>query len=339
MRVFQIQRDIDAVVQGDKSIQEYAIYLEWMWANLNHFSSMSSCSDPKCKKGKIFAQGRTMKFLGGMSPAFDQKRSILLAQPTISSLDESIAVMIQEESRMRLHSDQSMHFGTQSALTTASSGTTGAQVETRRCYNCGEIGHLRRVCLKPPKERDLGGRGQFGGRGRSRGGRSGGGRGSYRTNLMVEGEEEDSAPSVVFSEEDKMYLEVLQRKQKEAGAVDGVSTLSSFKGNIAYSVATTQGICDSLALVFFPTPGSSEWIIDSGASGHVSGTAREFSSYTRLAVPLSVKTTDGTNRPVVGKGTVKCTDTSTLSKVLHAPFPVNLVYKCHYPPTKMCCFV
>jgi Zinc knuckle len=29
---------------------------------------------------------------------------------------------------------------------------TGVQGETRRCYNCGEIGHLRRVCPKPPKE-------------------------------------------------------------------------------------------------------------------------------------------------------------------------------------------
>jgi Retrotransposon gag protein len=94
MRVFQIQRDIDEVVQGDKSIQEYVIYLERMWANLNHFSPMSTCSDPKCKKGKIFAQGRTMKFLGGLSPTFDQRRSILLAQPTIPSLDESIAAMI-----------------------------------------------------------------------------------------------------------------------------------------------------------------------------------------------------------------------------------------------------
>jgi hypothetical protein len=56
---------------------------------------------------------------------------------------------------------------------------------------------------------------------------------------MVKEEEEDSAPSVVFSKEDKIYLEVLQRKHKEAEAGDGVSTSSSFKGNVAYFVATT----------------------------------------------------------------------------------------------------
>ena len=31
MRVFQIQRDIEAVVQGDRSIQEYSMELEQLW--------------------------------------------------------------------------------------------------------------------------------------------------------------------------------------------------------------------------------------------------------------------------------------------------------------------
>jgi hypothetical protein len=57
----------------------------------------------------------------------------------------------------------------------------------------------------------------------------------------------------------------------------------------------------------------------------VTGTERELSSYTRLTIPLSVKTADGTDQSVVGKGTINCTDTLILSKVLHAPFLVNLL--------------
>jgi hypothetical protein len=56
---------------------------------------------------------------------------------------------------------------------------------------------------------------------------------------MVEEEEEDSMSSVIFSKKDKVYLEVLQRKQKQAKAGDGVSVSSSFKGNVAYFVVTT----------------------------------------------------------------------------------------------------
>jgi hypothetical protein len=48
------------------------------------------------------------------------------------------------------------------------------------------VGHLSKACPKPPKEREIGGRGQTGGHDRE--GRKGG-RGDYRANLMVaEGE-------------------------------------------------------------------------------------------------------------------------------------------------------
>jgi hypothetical protein len=73
-----------------------------------------------------------------------------------------------------------------------------------------------------------------------------------------EEEEENSVPSVVFSKEDRVYLEVLQRKQKEAEVENNVSTSSSFKGNVDYSVVTIQDTCDSLALISFPNAESSE---------------------------------------------------------------------------------
>jgi hypothetical protein len=58
----------------------------------------------------------------------------------------------------------------------------------------------------------------------------------------------------------------------------------------------------------------------------VTGTAGEFSVYTHLAVPESIQTADGTARPVVGKGTVRCTNSLILSNVLHAlSFPMNLL--------------
>jgi hypothetical protein len=50
---------------------------------------------------------------------------------------------------MRLHSEPSMSSGVRSVLAIASSSMIGTQGET----NCGEIGHLRQVCPKPPKER------------------------------------------------------------------------------------------------------------------------------------------------------------------------------------------
>jgi Retrotransposon gag protein len=51
MRVFQIEREIEAVVQGDMSIQEYATNLERLWANYD-YSSIACCKDPECKRGE-----------------------------------------------------------------------------------------------------------------------------------------------------------------------------------------------------------------------------------------------------------------------------------------------
>jgi hypothetical protein len=64
--------------------------------------------------------------------------------------------------------------------------------------------------------------------------------------------------------------------------------------------------------------------INFGASRHVTRASSEFTSYTYLTPPENIQIVDGTSQPVVGKGTIKCTDLVILSNVLHAPFSVNL---------------
>lgn len=328
LRVFQIKREIYAAVQGDRTVQEYSIELERLWLEHDHFSPRASCKDPECKEREALVQERTMLFLQGLAPVFEQRTAMLLAQTKIPSLEEAVSAMIQEESRIKLHAGTGGPPGVKSALAVSNLGNTGARVETRECYNCGEVGHLKQTCTKPPKERNSGGRGQTGGRGRGRGGRRGGGRGGYRANLMVADDEGEA--DVIFTDEDHELLEMLKRKQRVAvdgdrkGASEDASTSS--RGNFASYAHSAKGTHDTHALASISTSRSPEWIVDSGASRHVTGTASEFSSYNHLAVPESIQTADGTAQPVVGKGTVRCTDSMTLSNVLHAPsFPVNLL--------------
>jgi hypothetical protein len=203
MRIFQIKREIDAVVQRDRMIQEYAIELERLWADYDHFSSLASYNDLECKSGEIRSHNRTIQFLGNLNPAFDQRRVMLLAQIKIPPLEEAIAAMIQEESRMKLNSDANGSVEMRSALAVSNSGMTGVQGESRMRYNYGEVEHLSKVCPKPAQKRDAGGRGQNAGRGRSRGGHRDG-RGvhprGYRANLMVADENEECG--MIFTEKD-----------------------------------------------------------------------------------------------------------------------------------------
>ena len=72
----------------------------------------------------------------------------------------------------------------------------------------------------------------------------------------------------------------------------------------------------------------STWILDSGASRHVTGMPSEFVSFTPYPPTYkeTVQTADGTSQPIKGVGRVQCTPSITLSSVLYAPsFPVNLV--------------
>jgi hypothetical protein len=43
-----------------------------------------------------------MHFMRELNPAFEPRCAVLLAQPKISSLEETISAMVQEESRIRL---------------------------------------------------------------------------------------------------------------------------------------------------------------------------------------------------------------------------------------------
>ncbi|XP_020266984.1 uncharacterized protein LOC109842530 [Asparagus officinalis] len=313
LRVFQIEKEINATVQGERTVQEYATELERLWLDHDHFSSLASCKDPGCKEREASLQKRTMLFLQGLAPAYEQRTALLLTQTKIPSLEEAVSAMIQEEIRIRLQAGTGELTGEKSALVVSNPDNTRFRGETRKCFNCGEIGHLRQMCPKPPRERNWGERGQAGGRGRGRGGRRGR-RGGHRANLTVAEREEEA--EMIFTDEDRALLAALRRKQRAVGDVSEESS-TTFTG-VDYA---------NYALSAHPNEGrSTAWIIDSGASRHVTGNSSEFLSYTHLAEAESIQIADGTSQNVVGKGTVSCTCSITLSNVLHAPsFPVSLL--------------
>ena len=74
-------------------------------------------------------------------------------------------------------------------------------------------------------------------------------------------------------------------------------------GNIASSFATS----------------SSKWIIDSGATDHMTGNHHLFSSHTPYANPSSITIANGSYSRVIGSGTVEPTPSIPLSHVLNVP--------------------
>jgi hypothetical protein len=153
---------------------------------------------------------------------------------------------------------------------------------------------------------------------------------------MVAEEEEEVVEDLTEENQTlvEAYSQALRAGQKQTcygkSVVDETSTSSSSRGNYAYKsdfAHSATSTCDTLALASIPTTRSSDWIVNFGASCHVTGAAGKFSSYSRLVVPESIHIADGMAQPVVGNGTVKCINTLTLSNVLHALyFFVNLLF-------------
>ena len=68
------------------------------------------------------------------------------------------------------------------------------------------------------------------------------------------------------------------------------------------------------------------WILDSGASFHMTGVKQEFVSLNLSRVNSSIKIADGTHSPVLENGIVHATPSLTLTDVLYVPqFPISLL--------------
>ena len=217
----------------------------------------------------------------------------------------------------------------------------------RKCYNCAEEGHLSYSC---PLPKNYGGRSgargghvnargdQGGGRGGRGGGHTGGrgrGRGGPQANAatMESGPQVNAAtteevPSLNLTREQVKQWEQWQKikasevsKTTLAGPV--IATTSHF-GNFANYAHLGKGTqAQALASTYRH---NIEWVIDLGASKHVTGTSSSFKTYTPHSYSETIQTADGTSQPIHGVGSIECTPFLCLSSVLHVPsFPVNLL--------------
>ena len=72
---------------------------------------------------------------------------------------------------------------------------------------------------------------------------------------------------------------------------------------------------------------SNPWIIDSGASEHMTNCSNLFNSYFPSSGSEKVRIADGSYSSIAGKGNIKISEQITLQSVLHVPkFACNLLF-------------
>jgi hypothetical protein len=121
----------------------------------------------------------------------------------------------------------------------------------------------------------------------------------------------DTLPSTTdIGELNKDKVEALHRLISRLDTPATAASSSALTGNVA------------TALNAFATPSNDPWVIDSGASDHMTGMSPLFSSYNPCSGRDKVRIAHGSLSPVSGKRFVSVTPSMTLAFVFHVP---NLV--------------
>jgi hypothetical protein len=108
----------------------------------------------------------------------------------------------------------------------------------------------------------------------------------------------------------KDKVEVLRRLISRLDTPATAASSSALTGNVATALNASA------------TPSDDPWVIDSGASDHMTGMSPLFSSYNPCSCRDKVRIADGSLSPISGKGFVSVTPSMTLAFVLHV---TNLV--------------
>ncbi|XP_063945111.1 uncharacterized protein LOC135151238 [Daucus carota subsp. sativus] len=220
MIVMDIQDKIDAMKQGEKNIAEYSTELKRLWSELDYYDPLTITHSESATIANTWVERRrVIHLMKGLNPEFETRRAMICHQSPLPRLEDVIAALSQEESRMKV-----MTTGGNSSAPVRSA-MVAPVIDDRECYNCGRKGHISWNCTlsrnNGRSESNRGTRGNFRGRGRGRG-RSGG-----RANLAVT-EKNDNGESTKMSE-----LEELRAyKQKMESSKNQGSTYNHL-GNVA----------------------------------------------------------------------------------------------------------
>jgi hypothetical protein len=288
--------------QGSRSVTEYAGEVRKLYGALHYYHPFKPVDKRDLVVHHAWFEPIVSKlFLDGLNEEFDLRRQLILSNAEWPSLDDIISNVVEEETRLahlKVESNKNIDGSVEVPLQTNNTLSSQRERNNGKLFSayCKYAGHIKEKCYKshryPPRWNK--GRTQTGG---------------------VQGS------SLKFNQADRTTT------MGKVPVVD-VHALEEFKSKLRLSESPSPSIASSKVDSSFHVSSTQprSWIIDTGATNHMTGASNLFTSYTPCSGKDKVRVADGSTSPIVGHGTIQCTKTLSLSPVLHVPnFPVNLL--------------
>ncbi|XP_019238129.1 PREDICTED: uncharacterized protein LOC109218230 [Nicotiana attenuata] len=101
-KLFQLQKELSGVVQGNTSVSTYFTKMKSLWDELDALNTFSACvcdceCGAKAKSHKAHQDERLLMFLMGLSDTFIGVRSNILLSSPLPSIGKAYSLVIQDE--------------------------------------------------------------------------------------------------------------------------------------------------------------------------------------------------------------------------------------------------
>nr|KYP57023.1 Retrovirus-related Pol polyprotein from transposon TNT 1-94 [Cajanus cajan] len=353
LRVSDLQFEASSIKQGDLSVTEFFTKLRVVWDEIENFRPDPVCACTTrctCNVLSIIAQrkleDRAMQFLRGLNDQYNNVRSHVLLMDPSPPLSKIFSYVAQQERQLLGNN----------FMIQVNSETKGTMINavnsSNACSYCGRAGHNENVCYCkhgfPLNNDNKGSKGMFNRNGKicTHCGKSGhtidicyrkhgfppGHRlynvknASVNSTVTGDGKVTDNDQQTSenqdlrFSPQQFQALLALIQQPSNGNSASHTSHVNQ----ISSISSSNPGKCPSVVCSAI-TPHTTPWILDSGATDHVSSSLTNFSSYITIN-PIVVKLPTGQHLVATHSGTVKFTESFFLTDVLYIPsFTFNLI--------------
>ena len=299
----------NSLQQGDKTVMAYANELSSIYNELDFYRPPQYNS----LQWEYTVQDRIYHFLEGLRPEFEGLRSQIYNRGVHESFDDAIAAVVREEGRLQQMkvNPESLAFvshqgGKSQPFSFPPRGQDKGQEKQWKdgpfCNYCKRRGHTKDKCWKlrgrPPQPPYLG-----------------------QTHIVEgsdqQGSQNRTSSQAMVQEVQRLVREEMQQLKNlltSGGSVMGSTSLAG-SGNLNLS----NFLSDFLALSVSNNSIKEAWILDSGATDHMTPNKENFMRFNPIDKGRYVKTADGTLLPVMGIGTIKLDPIGLLTQVLYIP--------------------